>query len=138
MRAAVGVLLSIALPAALAAGDAKRGAQLFRQCMACHSVEQGEHMTGPSLAHIWNRKAGTVEGFTRYSDAMRHANVTWDEPTLDKWLANPDRFIPGTGMTFPGLREARDRQDVVAYLKAVAENTPQAERGEQGTMGMRG
>ena len=46
---------------AVAAGDAKRGAQLFQQCMACHSTEPGEHLTGPSLAHVWSRKAGTAE-----------------------------------------------------------------------------
>jgi cytochrome c len=132
------VTLAVA-SAALAAGDAKRGARLFQQCMACHSVEEGEHMTGPSLAHIWNHKAGTVEGFTRYSDAMKHANIKWDEATLDKWLANPERLIPGTSMTFPGMKESRDRHDVAAYLKAVAQNAaPQAGRGEQGMMGMRG
>ena len=124
---------------ALAAGDAKRGAQLFRQCMACHSTEEGEHMTGPSLAHIWGRKSGTVEGFMRYSDALKKANVTWNEATLDKWLADPEHFIPGTSMTFQGLKQPRDRQDVAAYLKAVAENTaPQAERGDKGMMEMRG
>jgi cytochrome c len=138
MRFAAALLLLIAMQA-LAAGDAKRGAQLFRQCMACHSTEEGEQMTGPSLAHIWGRKAGSVEGFARYSDAMKHADVTWNEAALDKWLADPERFIPGTSMTFPGLKQPRDRQDVAAYLKAVAENTaPQAERGEKGMMGTRG
>lgn len=136
--AATCILLAVT-GTALAAGDAKRGARLFQQCMACHSTEEGEHMTGPSLAHVWGRKAGTVEGFMRYSDALKRADVTWNEATLDKWLANPEHFIPGTSMTFVGLKEARDREDVAAYLKAVAENTaPPAGRGEQGMMGMRG
>jgi|SRR5690349_4245379 cytochrome c len=140
LRFLAGVALLVAAQATLGAGDAKRGAQLFRQCMACHSVEEGEHMTGPSLAHVWHRKAGTVEGFTRYSDALKHANVTWDEATLDKWLADPQRFIPGTSMTFAGLKQPRERQDLAAYLESVAENTapPQAGRGEQGMMGMSG
>ena len=134
---AAAMLAFLTSQAALAAGDAKRGAQIFRQCIGCHSTEEGEHMTGPSLAHIWGRKAGTVEGFTRYSDALKRANVTWDEATLDNWLANPEAFIPGTTMTSPGLKEARARQDVAAYLKALAENSaPQAERGSQGMMGM--
>jgi cytochrome c len=107
--------------AAHAAGDPKRGAQVFRQCMACHSVAAGEHMTGPSLAHMWNRKAGSVEGFLRYSDPLKRADVVWNEATLDKWLANPEKFIPGNTMTFPGLKESQARQDVVAYLKAVSE-----------------
>jgi cytochrome c len=135
MRFAAGVLLLIAVQA-LAAGDPKHGAQIFRQCMACHSAEEGEHMTGPSLAHIWGRKAGTVEGFQRYSDALKHANVSWNEATLDKWLADPERFIPGTTMTFAGLEQPRDRQDVAAYLKAVAEHT--APQADQGMAAMRG
>ena len=107
--------------AAHAAGDPKRGAQVFRQCMACHSVAAGEQMTGPSLAQIWDRKAGSVEGFLRYSDPLKRADVFWNEATLDKWLANPEKFIPGTSMTFSGLKENQARQDVVAYLKAVSE-----------------
>jgi cytochrome c len=124
--------------AAHAAGDPKRGAQVFRQCMACHSVAAGEHMTGPSLAHIWNRKAGSVEGFLRYSDPMKRADVVWNEATLDKWLANPEKFLPGTTMTFPGLKEGQTRQDVVAYLKEVSEGkAAQAQPGGRAMMGMR-
>ncbi len=124
--------------AAHAAGDAQRGAQVFRQCMSCHSVAAGEQMTGPSLAHIWNRKAGSVEGFLRYSDPMKSADVVWNEGTLDKWLANPEKFLPGTTMTFPGLKEGQTRQDVVAYLKAVSEGkAPQAQQGGRGMMAMR-
>ena len=124
--------------AAIAAGDAKRGAQLFQQCMACHSVQPGEHLTGPSLAHVAGHKAGTAEGFQRYSEALKRAGVTWDDATLDKWLASPEKFIPGNSMTFPGLRNAKDRQDVIAYLKAVDENkAPRVEqKGGMGMMGM--
>lgn len=103
------------------AGDPKRGAQVFQVCMACHSVKAGEHLTGPSLARIWNYKAGTAEGFLRYSDALKHAGIVWNETTLDKWLANPEQFAPGTSMTFPGVRESKDRRDVIAYLRAVSE-----------------
>lgn len=77
-------------------------------------------MTGPSLALIWQRKAGTVEGFSRYSDAIKRADVVWTGETLDKWLTDPERFIPDTSMTFPGLRESKGRQDVISYLKAVS------------------
>ena len=117
--------------AAHAAGDPKRGAQVYRQCMACHSVAAGEQMTGPSLAHIWNRKAGSVEGFLRYSDPMKRADVVWNGATLDKWLANPEKFLPGTTMTFPGLKEGQARQDVVAYLKAVSEGKAREARGNK-------
>ena len=117
-------------------GDAKRGAQLFAQCMACHSVNPGEQLTGPSLAHVWNHRAASVEGFPRYSDALKGAQITWDDTTLDKWLASPAELVPGTSMTFPGLKERQARRDVIAYLKAVDGNKapPPAKGG--GMMGM--
>jgi cytochrome c len=110
-----------ASPLASAAGDAARGAALFQQCAACHSTTAGEHLTGPSLANVWERKAGSVVDFHRYSDAMKRANVVWNAMALDKLLANPEAFVPGTTMTFPGLRDSNARQDVIAYLKAVSE-----------------
>jgi len=79
---------------AAAAGDPKRGAQVFQACMACHSVKPGEHLTGPSLAHIWNRKAGTGEGFLRYSDALKRTDIVWSEATLDKWLSDSAQLVP--------------------------------------------
>jgi cytochrome c len=81
-------------------------------------------MTGPSLANIRQRKAGTVDGFHRYSDAMKYADLTWNATTLDKWLTNRQAFIPGTSMTFAGLRDAKAREDVIAYLRAVSEGKP--------------
>jgi len=119
---------------ARAAGDAARGAKVFQACLACHSAQLGEHLTGPSLAHIWNRKAGTVEDFLRYSDAMTKSGVVWDDASLDKWLANPQRFLPGTNMTFAGMQEAKDRQDVIAYLQSVSEGKAPA-GARQGMMG---
>jgi cytochrome c len=87
-------------------------------------------MTGPSLAHIWNRKAGSVEGFLRYSDPMKRADVVWNEATLDKWLSDPEAFLPGTSMTFPGLKQSQARQDLIAYLKAASGGkAPPAQRG---------
>jgi len=120
---------------AFAAGDAKRGAQLFGQCTACHSVKESEHMTGPSLAHIWNRNAATVDGFMRYSDPLKRSSLKWNGATLETWLSDPGKLVPGTSMTFPGLKEARDRQDVAAYLKAVSEGkAPQIAQGRMGGM----
>lgn len=134
----VAIGLVFVAGSAIGAGDPKRGAQLFGQCMACHSVREGEHMTGPSLAHVWNRKAGTADGFMRYSDAVKQSRIKWDESTLHNWLSNPSGFLPGNGMTFPGIKEAKDRQDVIAYLKAVDENkAPQAQSKGRGMMGMR-
>jgi len=107
--------------ATLPAGDPGRGAAAFGQCAACHSVEPGEHLSGPSLAQVWGRKAGTVAGFDRYSDALKHADVVWTAETLDRFLADPARFIPNNLMPFPGVRDVHARGDLIAYLKAVSE-----------------
>lgn len=131
---AAGVVL-LSATAAIAGGDAKRGAQVFRQCMACHSVQPAEHLTGPSLAHAWNRKAGTAEDFMRYSDALKGSGITWNASALDKWLADPAAMVPGTSMTFAGIKEPQARQDVIAYLKAVDEGNAPMAKGGRG-MGM--
>ena len=103
------------------AADPARGATIFQSCTACHSTTRGVHMTGPSLANIWQRKPGTVPDFSRYSDGMLRTHLVWNEDTLDRWLSNPEALIPGTSMTFSGLRDSQARQDVVAYLKTVSE-----------------
>ena len=137
MKSCAALVLACVSGVALGAGDPKRGAQLFGQCMACHSVQPGEHQTGPSLAHVWNRKAGAAEGFMRYSDPVKQSGVTWNEAALDKWLANPAQLIPGNSMTFPGIKDPQARQDVIAYLKAVDEKkAPAAAKGMGGMMGM--
>ena len=135
--ASVTVLAALVLATenAAAAGDARRGAQVFQACMACHSVKPGEHLTGPSLANVWNHRAGTANKFSRYSDALKRADIEWGEATLDKWLSDPVQLIPGTSMTFPGLKKSKDRQDVIAYLRSVSEGkAPSAEPRRGGMM----
>ena len=127
-------LLTFAHPAN-AAGDPDNGANVFRQCMACHSAAPGEHLTGPSLAHVWKRKAGTAAGFDRYSDALKRSSIVWDESTLDRWLADPEAFVHGTSMTFPGVKDERARHDVIAYLRALSEGKAQASSQAGGMMG---
>ena len=123
LPAFIGFAIAVALPIAPAwgTGDPARGASAFRQCAACHSITPGVHLTGPSLANIWQHKAATVPGFVRYSDAMKKANIVWNDETLGKWLANPDSLVPGTSMTFPGLQDPSAREDMITYLKAVAD-----------------
>lgn len=114
---------------ARAEGDLKRGAQVFQACAACHSLEPRQHLTGPSLASVFGRKAGTAEGFQRYSRALKESGVFWNEKNLDAWLQNPAALIPRNTMTFPGLRDARARSDLIAYLKIVSEGRARAARG---------
>ena len=119
---------------ACAAGDPARGAAAFQACAACHSIKASTQLTGPSLANIWNRKSATVPGFARYSEAMKRANVIWAEDTLDQWLTDPDKYIPGTSMTFPGVQDRAAREDVIAYLKAVSEGNAPSVAQRQGGM----
>ena len=112
---------------AFAAEDAERGAKAYQACAACHSLETGRQFTGPSLANLFGRKAGTAPGFQRYSDALQRSGVVWDEKTLDAWLRDPAGFIPGNDMTFPGLKDEKVRRDLVQYLK-VADSIPGARR----------
>jgi len=134
MRYPVLVTLTLGVAGiAHAAGDAQRGAQVFRQCMACHSTVPAEHLTGPSLARVYGRKAGSAEDFRRYSDALKKSGLVWDEATLDKWLANPEALVPGTTMTFPGIKDPGQRADVIAYLRAASQDkAPAAPRGMMG------
>ena len=74
-------------------------------------------MTGPSLADLWNRKAGSVASFSRYSHALKSANIVWNDKTLDDWIADPQHLVPGNDMTFAGIKDARQRADLLAFLK---------------------
>lgn len=104
-------------------GDAKQGARAFQTCAACHSLEPGRNLTGPSLANVLGRKAGTVPGFQRYSDALKRSGTVWNEQNLDAWLKEPEKFIPGNDMAFPGIKDDKARRDLIAYLKS-ADTTP--------------
>ena len=120
VRGVALALLAASSLSAVAAGDAARGARLFQNCAACHSVTPGEHMTGPSLAGVWQREAGTAKGFHRYSEALKRTGVVWNEATLDAWLHDPATFAPGNYMTFPGIPDAAARRDLIAYLEAIS------------------
>ncbi len=127
------VLLWAASPEfALAAGDPVQGALVFRSCMACHSIEPGQNMTGPSLANLWGRKAGSLDKFHRYSDVVKRSGIAWNEETLDAWLRNPAALIPGNEMRFPGIADAQARSNVIAYLKAVSEGRGRAVASQAG------
>lgn len=118
MALGVGTLLGVAAMAghARADGDAARGAKQYRACVACHSLEPGSHLSGPSLAGLWGRKAAQADGFIRYSKGLRAAELVWDENTLNAWLADPEALIPGTFMVFRGIKDDQARSDLIAFL----------------------
>lgn len=101
----------------LAAGDAKQGEQLYEQrCSGCHSVDA--HRVGPLHRNVFGRKAGGAAAYD-YSPAMRTSSVRWDETTLHAWLADPEKLIPGQRMGY-AVAIARDRDDLIAYLRSVS------------------
>jgi len=102
---------------ATAAGDPAAGQQVFARCAACHSAAPRENEIGPSLAGVFGRKSGSEPGYS-YSDALKAANITWNEATLDQYLANPGADIHGTKMLV-SVPSAADRQNLIAYLQTL-------------------
>ena len=98
------------------AGDVKKGKKGFKKCKACHALVVGKNKVGPTLAGIFGRTSGTVEGF-KYSPAMKDAGIVWTEETMDAFLAKPKKYIKGTKMAFPGMKKEAKRKDLIAYLK---------------------
>lgn len=115
------------VPGMAVAQDAAAGQRVFNQCRACHTVEQGgRNGVGPNLHGIIGRKAGAIEGF-RYSAALRakaEGGLVWDEATLRAYIANPKEVVPVGSMSFVGLRNEQQLNDLLAYLKEAAGTTP--------------
>jgi cytochrome c2 len=118
---ASGAFFLPAFAAASPAGNLARGAVAFRQCAACHSLEPGLHLTGPSLAGIFGRKAGTAKGFARYSNALKKSSIVWNGKTLDDFLKNPQGLIPGNLM-LSGGDERHDSSEVLMLSLWSGEN----------------
>lgn len=111
--AALALLPATVLAAAPAAPN---GQALFKtQCAMCHSTVPARNMLGPSLAGVANRKAGSAPGFA-YSPAMKSAKLKWDRTTLDRFLAEPKKTVPGTKMVYAGQKDAAKRAALVSYL----------------------
>jgi cytochrome c len=112
------------LPAAYQSADLDNGEARFAICKTCHTVNQGGGvMTGPNLFGVFGRKAGTSPGFA-YSDGLKALGVTWDADKISQWIANPRGMVAQTKMTYIGMEDAKDRTDVVAYLKTVTSPAP--------------
>ena len=113
-------LVALASSAALADGDPEQGAKVFNKCKACHVANEEKNRVGPHLVGIVGRPAASVQDY-KYSAAMAESGIVWDEEMLDQYLANPKDVVPGGKMAFIGLRDEEDREDVIAYLKSVAQ-----------------
>jgi cytochrome c len=117
------VILALSILAAMAAGsaaaaDVDAGKTVFKKCALCHTTEAGKNKIGPSLFGIVGRKSATLENFN-YSEGMKKFDHTWDEETLDTYLADPRATVPGTKMIFPGIKDKAERDDVIAYLETL-------------------
>lgn len=142
MRRPLFVALAIAIgswPAHAQQDSAARGERDFRACAPCHSLKPDHNMTGPSLANLWGRKAGNLPSFDRYSDALKSSGIIWDDGALDAWLTNPERMVPDNEMPFEGLKDARVRADLLAFLREATKPRAAPERtAENRTNGMGG
>ncbi len=130
----VALAATASLSPAYAEGDPSRGQRDFRACAPCHSLQTDRNMTGPSLAGLWGRKAGSLPSFERYSDALKSSGIIWDDRTLDGWLADPQAMVPGNDMPFEGIKDSHARADLLAFLKEAAKPGAQQQTAQQGSM----
>ena len=111
---AAGVM--VMLPTVASAQDAEAGKKVFTKCAPCHSIGPGaKNKVGPEQNGLIGRKAGSVEGFN-YSEAMKNSGITWDETSLDEYITDPKKKVPGNKMVFPGIKDELQRGDLMAYL----------------------
>ena len=106
--------LSMAASGPPAPGDPARGALIYGRCEACHALAYNR--TGPKHCGLFGRRAGSVAGFA-YSPAMARSTIIWTDKTLDRFLANPARMVPGTAMGYAGIADSRERADLIAWLR---------------------
>lgn len=103
-------------------GDAGAGRVVFQKCGACHNLkDKSAPLVGPNLDKLFGRMAGTSKSYTSYSKALRESGIVWSEIEIDKWLSDPNNYLPGNKMPFAGLRTTQDRADLIAYLRAATE-----------------
>jgi cytochrome c len=117
-HALIGIALAVAAGGAMAkgesAGDPKAGEAVYARCFACHALAYNR--TGPKHCGLLGRRAGSMAGFA-YSAAMKHANWVWDRKTLDRFLADPLKAVPGTTMGYAGVKDRQERADLIAYIE---------------------
>lgn len=116
VRASLAAALAAALAAPAHAGDAAAGGKVFAtECGECHSVREGKDKKGPSLFGVWGAKAAQREGFV-YSDALKGSGLAWTPENLASYVTAPKKLVPGGKMKYDGLADAKQREDLLAYL----------------------
>jgi cytochrome c len=110
----VAAILTQTQAGELPAGDPARGETIYHKCQGCHSIDRNR--IGPEHMGLFGRQAGSLTDFD-YSEAMKKSGIVWNEQTLDTFLADPRGVVPGTKMTYAGIKSAQDRADLIAYLK---------------------
>lgn len=109
-------VLLASLPAPYNTADLENGRKTFGLCRSCHTLPQGgSDMTGPNLHGVFGRTAGT-HGDYKYSEPLKASAIVWDGPKVDAWIENPKAVVPGTKMVFMGVKDPKDRTDLIAYL----------------------
>ena len=117
-----GAAAAVPIDRLLASASVERGAEIAKQCQACHNVEEGQGpKIGPDLYNVVGRKIASVPGFN-YSSALKSKNGTWDFNALNTWLTKPSAYAPGTAMTFAGLSNDKQRANLIAYLDTLSKN----------------
>ena len=110
-----GLVLAGACRAAPDAAALQRGEDVYARCAACHAIETNR--TGPQHCGLFGRKAGTAPGFEGYSKAMRASGIVWDEHTLNVFLQDPMKAVPGTAMGYAGVKDDKERAELIAWLR---------------------
>ena len=101
------------------AGDVAAGKAAYRKCVVCHTVEAGKsNKAGPSLFGVVGRKSAALGDYV-YSPAMKKFDRIWDTEALDAYLADPRAAVPGTTMIYPGVKDEKQRRDIIAYLETL-------------------
>jgi cytochrome c len=113
---AVVALVGVGAAPAWSDSASERGQTIYKQCAACHSLEEDVTLVGPTLHDLFGRKAASVDSFT-YSDAFYGADFVWDDDHLAQWVHDPRAMIPGTKMQTPGIKDPMQIADLIAYLK---------------------
>jgi cytochrome c len=116
VAATPAVLLFASSVISVAAADVEHGKALYQTCAACHT--ERPDALGPSLKGVVGRKSATLEDF-RYSNAMKRANLIWDEDNLRAYIQDPQAKVKGNRMPYGGITDATDVEDIIAYLKVL-------------------